>query len=355
MAISVSNNAGAGRITSVGNNNGGQQGGANPQQVYSKPIQGSSPNLQPTYNPQVVATFNQQVPRNLVGKVTNADVAYNQQGIDSSQAWMQQFLKNMMQPPKPAAAANYDIAGANARARAAAEASQNPLYTKYLNDFLENARTKQAQEVQKADMANKELDRALKYTTEDTAKNRMRTSEDVTLATDQINTAEDQFQTDTGTQDAIARIEEARKIATSGQTGGLAGQQKEASQEARNTSEKRQGAAFDEKKMEQQVLKARTFEDLGKVDTRAKEDNTAGKKKVKFDLDAYITDYGVGKDINSSGYQVKQFADKNEQNRLASIADEQANQSRLLFNNFVAGLNDPGVIAATRQKYGGGY
>lgn len=359
MALTVTNNAGAGRISSVGVNNGGSQGGS-----YSP--QGSAPRLQSatyngnfvkTYNPQPVLTVAHQrdlLGRNITG-VTNADVNNNQRGIDKATADWQALLKSFMTPPPQPRAAFYDVAGANARARAAAEASQNPLYTKYLNDFLENARTKQTQEYKKADMANKELDRALRYTTEDVTSDKARTTEDVATNMNQIATAEDEFQTDTGTEDNIRRIEEARQLAASGQTGGLAAQQKEASQEARNTGEKRQTAAFDSKKAEQQTFKARTFEDLGKTQVRAGEENKSGKAKVKFDLDAYITDFGVGKDIKSSGYKVREFADKNEQNRLSSIADEQRSQSQMLFNSFIAGLNDPGTIAATRQKYGGGY
>jgi len=342
------------RIGGVGVQNGGMQGG-------TTVVQGSSPRLQSAnYNGNFVQTFNPQqtVNPNNYSRITgvgNADVNYNQKSIDKSYADYAALLKSFMTPPPAPRAANYDVAGANARARAAAEASQNPLYSKYLNDFLENARIKQDQERKKAEMANKGLDTALKYTTEDVTSDRARTTEDVANQTNQINTAADQFQTDTGTEDNIRRIEEARKLAASGQTGGLATQQKETSQEARNTGEKRQTAQFDQKKAEQQTFKARTFEDLAKTQTRANEANKTGKEKVKFDLDAYITDYGVGSDIKSSGYKVKEFADKNEQNRLASIADEQRNQSQMLFNNFIAGLSDPGTISATRAKYAGGY
>ena len=342
------------RIGSVGVQNGGMQGS-------TSVIQGSSPRLQSAnYNGNFVQTFNPQQtvnPNNYsrISSVGNADLTGNQASINKAQSDWQALLKSFMTPAPAPRAANYDVAGANARARQAAEASQNPLYSKYLNDFLENARIKQDQERKKADMANKGLDTALRYTTEDVKSDKTRTAEDVTTNMNQINTAADEFQVDTGTEDNIRRIEEARKLAASGQTGGLAAQQKETTQQARNTGEERQGAQFDAKKQEQQVFKARTFEDLAKTQTRANETNKAGKEKVKFDLDAYITDFGVGNDIKSSGYKVREFADKNEQNRLSSIADEQRNQSQMLFNSFVAGLNDPGVIAATRQKYGGGY
>lgn len=353
MAITVSNNAGAGRISSVGNNYGTQGSSYSPQNASKKVIQGSSPVLQSNYNPQVAATFNQQVPTRLSGMATN--VANSAAGVSQAQAAWEALLKSFSQAPAQPAAANYDVAAANARARAAAEGAQNPLYSKYLNQFLDNARLQQKQEQQKTDMINKELDQSLARTTADTATNKTRTTEDVSANMGQINTAADEFQTDSGTENAIARIEEARNLAASGQTGGLAAQQQETTQANRNTSEKRQEAQFQTKRDEQQIFKARTFEDLGKALTRKTEDTATGKKKAKFDLDVYISQYGVGKDIKSSGYNVKAFADKNEQARQQAIAESQQEYARKNFEQFVSTLTNPGQALATRQKYGGGY
>lgn len=353
MAISVGT-AQPGRISGVGYNYGQQGSSYSPQAPSNRVIQGSSPNLQATYNPQVVATFNQQRAPTRLSQIQSA-ASSGSVAVDESMRKWQELLRTMSQPPVQPRAAAYDIAGANARARASAESSQNPLYSKYLTDFLTNARLQQQQEEQKAQMANKALETELAQTKEDTATTGARTAEDVTSATNQINTAADEFQTDSGTRFAIDRIEEARTLSKSGLSGGLGAQKAEASQTARNTTEKRQTAKFDEAKLEQQVFKARKFEDLATIEKRATETEKTGKERTKFDLDTYISQYGVGKDIQSSGAQVKKFADVNEQNRQEAIADAAKGYASQYFNEFIARLSNPGQISATRAKYGGAY
>jgi hypothetical protein len=275
-----------------------------------------------------------------------------QSPVDKAMAEWQRFLRDMNKPTPTPVAAVYDVAGANARARKAATTSQNPLYNKYLNEFLSNAKLQQKQEQQKFGMISKGLEQDLANTREDVGVGKTRTTEDVAQNKAQINTSEDEFQTDTGTRDAINRIEEARQVAQSGKTGGLGAQAAEASQANRNTTEKRQGAEFNQKRQEQDIFKARTFEDLSKTESRAVQGEKAGKEKAKFDLDVYISQYGVGKNIAKSGYQVKKFAQENEQRRLQAVGDAEAKYNTKYFNEFLTKLKNPGQITATRAKYG---
>jgi hypothetical protein len=350
--ISVGGGRSNGTVT-VRNQTGGMQGYGgtagtyNPQMTFSPQNTAPGTMLQNTANPQ--KTWNPQT-QGIINSVAQSTASTNQSMMD----W-QNFLKSLYAPPKQAQAAVYDVAGANARARAAAEASQNPLYSKYLNDFLTNAKLQQKQEEQKSQMMNKALETTLAQTQEDTATGRARTAEDVATNVGQINTAADEFQTDTGTQDAINRIVQAREIAKSGSTGGLGAQQVEAAQANRNTSEKRQMADFQAKKVEQELFKARTFEDLAKTDIRAISAEKTGKEKVKFDLDSYISQYGVGADIKSSGYQIRAKADEIEQGRQEAIRQDEADYGRKFFEQFISNLSDPATILATRQKYGGAY
>lgn len=349
--ISVGGSNNRGTVT-VRNQSGGTQGygtAVSPQRTY---------NPQTTYNPQRTAsgislqnTYNPQRGVSIGAPARTTSAPESNPYLEE----FQRFLKQLYAPPKPAQAAAYDIAGANARARSAAEASQNPLYSKYLNDFLSNARLQQKQEEQKAQMNTKALETSLAETLQDTSTSRARTAEDVTNRIGQINTATDEFQTDTGTQFAIDRIVQARELAKSGQTGGLAAQQIEGAQTNRNTSEKRQMNEFTQKKVEQEIFKARTFEDLAKTDVRAIRGEKEGKEKVKFDLDSYISQYGVGKDIASSGYQIRARADELEQQRLDAVRQAEQDYSTKFFEEFIANLSDPAVILATRNKYGSSY
>lgn len=352
MAVTVEKSTSGGRISSVGNNYGSQGSGYNPQ-ANKVVVQGSSPRLQPTYNPQVAATFSQQnMPTRIssvgtIEKLVNSSQSY----LDSATKQWQDFLRSMYQTPATPKPANYDVAGARARARASAESAQNPLYSLYLNQYLDNARLQQKQQEQAADMARKGIETELSQTKEDVATGKTRATQDTATNIGQLNVAEDEFQTDTGTRAAIDRIVQSRELAKSGLTGGLGAQQVESAQTARNTDEKRQVAKFEQGRVEQNVAKARTFEDLTKTELRAGEKATTGKQKVKFDLDNYISQYGVGKDIGSSGYEVKRFAQENEAKRQAAIAIAEETYRKRDFEEFLARLSDPLQRVATRQAY----
>jgi hypothetical protein len=147
---------------------------------------------------------------------------------------------NVPQPKKtlqstyqaPAKAANFDIKGAYNSAYGQAAGSVNAMYDKYLNTFLDQQRNAMAKQQNIYQNTQQGYDTALKNTEEANKLTGERSQQDFYQAKDQTNLQQDQFQTDSGTEFAISRIEEARKTAQSGATGGLSAQKTANTQEA---------------------------------------------------------------------------------------------------------------------------
>lgn len=246
----------------------------------------------------------------------------------------------------PAKAANFNIQGAYNSAYGQAAANQNALYDKYLNNFLDTQRNAMAKQQNIYQTTNQNLETALKNTQEAGKLKGERTQEDFTQAKDQTNLEADQFQTDSGTQDAITRIEEARAAANSGGTmGGLTGQKLATSQEQRNIGEARQVDKFDKEKYTQELVKARTFEDIAIAGKQAQEQTVAGKKSAQFDLDNYI----IQSQIDEKSYRDKDQADRN-----AAIIEERNRIAKEQYENWLNTLSDP-VRIATAAKYVGSF
>lgn len=245
--------------------------------------------------------------------------------------------------PRPVYAPKLDIGALNANARSQAEGAVNPYYTKVLSEFLaaQAARRNQRQTQYDTDVTN--LQDALKSTLEANKIGRERTAEDVAENQAQINQTADEFQVDSGEQFTEDRLNVARDTAASGKTGGLGAQAQEKLTATRNTGEKRQVEKFQAERQAQELFKGRTFEDLFRSDTETTDKTEKGKKQAKFDLDSYI---------QNQGFEEQDTRNKLEQERLGRVADESRNKSRLLFNQYLAGIKDPAQYEAAVRTYG---
>jgi hypothetical protein len=244
--------------------------------------------------------------------------------------------------PAPVYAPKLDIAGVYAKARSAAEGAVNPFYTKQLNDFLAQQGAQKQQQQTQYETNIKNLEDQLKNTLEQNDITKGRTTEDVAQNEAQIAQTADEFQTDTGQQFDQSRLAAARGAST----GGLGQQQLETGQQARNTQETRQTQQFQQKKQEQELFKTRTFADLARSGTLAGEATTKGKAAAKFDLDSYI---------QNAGFTEQNKRNELEQNRLQAVGQEQGNQSKLLFNQYLSGISNPAQYQAALQTYGGSF
>lgn len=245
----------------------------------------------------------------------------------------------------PARAANFDVSGAYNSAYNEAAATQNPLYDKYLNQFLESQNIAKKAQQHIFDETTSNLDTALKNTQDANAIAQKRTGEDVANAEQQIATNADQFQTDSGQQFANDRLQQASDLSKAGLTGGIGAQKTEAVQAARNTQESRQGAAFDQQKQAQELVKARTFEDLARSNKLAGESTAKGKANAQFNLDNWI---------ETAKNQEDQYRLKADEDRKAAILEERNRIANEKFQSFLSGLSDP-VRIATASKYNGSF
>lgn len=248
--------------------------------------------------------------------------------------------------PPQVFAPKLDIAAVNAKARAAAEGAVNPYYTKVLNEFLgQQAAQRQLQQTQ-YETSVQNYEDTLKQNLETSQISRGRTAEDTALNQAQINLNADQSQTDTGQQYEEVRRVQAKDVAQAGLTGGLGAQQVEKTQISRNTQEKRQEETAQQQRDAQALFKGRTFEDLARSDVLSGTATEKGKKQAKFDLDSYI--------------QSAQATEQNKRNelersRLADIAQNQAQQAKLQFNQYLASIKDPRQYLAAVQTYSGSF
>ena len=246
----------------------------------------------------------------------------------------------------PAKAATYDVTGGFKSAYNQAAQNQNPLYDKYLNQFVAEQANKTAAQQNLYNTTNANYDTALKNTQEANALTGQRTAQDVATNQAQIATNQDQFQADTGTKFAIDRIQQARDQAASGGTGGLAAQKSEGNQTARNTAEGRQIQQYDSQKQAQELVKARTFEDLATSSRLAADKTNTGKKNAQFDLDNYL---------EASKINLEQFKTSNEANRASAILGDQNTIARTNYENYLNSISNPATQLATAQRYSGSF
>lgn len=306
-------------------------------------LQGSSPNIQGSKillqgqgtQPGTITTGLNKVQNNVNQAKTDV--------TDSTQAY-QSLLAQIKAANQQVYAPKLDLAAINAQARQSAENAVNPYYTKTLNDFLSRQAAQRQQQQTQYETGIKNLEDNLKQTLEDSQQQQQRTTEDVAQNQGQINQTADEFQTDTGSAFDIARRAEAAAVAKAGLTGGLGAQQAEASQLTRNTAEKRQEGQFTEQRVQQELFKARTFEDLTKAAERAKTSAEKGKTAAKFDLDTYI---------QNQNFETEAERNTLEAQRLQGIGNEQQNQARLLVNSFINKISNPAQRQAAIQTYGG--
>lgn len=283
-----------------------------------------------------------------------------QQGLDASQkallAKNQAFIdnaKNLYNPLNlaangyvaPAKAANFDVGGNFAGAYKTAQANTNPLYEKYLNQFLEQQTLQKQAQQHTFDVTNTNLDTALKQTQEANATTQERTGQDVALNEADIANKQDQFQTDSGTQNTADRLALAKDNSASGLTGGLGAQKLETQAAQHGTVEARTGEASQQKTDAQELFKARTFEDLATSNKQAGEKTTSGKANAQFDLDNYLA---LAKNAEDQ-YRTKSAADEQQ-----AILEEQQRIAKNNFESYLTTLSDP-VRAATAAKYAGSF
>ncbi len=254
-------------------------------------------------------------------------------------------IQSLSRPAPTPVAPYFDIAANFSRARSQAEGAVNPLYTKKLNDFITQQTVEKTRKQQDTQLANENLDQALKDTLEANTTARERTAEDTTQNIGQINTQEQNFQSDQGSAFDQLRQTLAGGLATSGLQGsGLGNKAAASATTSRNVQEGRATESFHVQKQAQETAKNRNFEDLFRSDTTANRNTTQSKSNIKINLDRFIEDQGTQLDSTKNDLEA---------HRLMDVINQEGSYAKLGFADFLKTLKNPQQIALASQTYGG--
>lgn len=245
------------------------------------------------------------------------------------------------------AAPNYNLASISAQARKEAGRAQSPIYQLKMNQFLAQ---------QKFDVENqKAQDKADIQTLQDTLSNTLkqnevtgqRTSQDTATNLGQINTTADQFQTDAGAEADAQRIADAKQQAAGGLTGSGVGQgQTLQAQTTQNTAESRQGAQFTQQRQAQNLMKARTFEDLAAAGGLAKTSEVKGEKQIAFNLNTLVQNQKLAKAAKGTELKIE---------KQQAIEADTARRAQTKLNKLIQSIANPAQRDAARGAYGNAF
>lgn len=264
----------------------------------------------------------------------------------ASRAETDALLKQISNMNRTVYAPDLNLDALYAKSRKEAAKAQNPYYNTELNRFLKEQAFQKKTREQQSTMDVKNLDDELSNTLQTNQITGERTAEDTATNIDKINTQADEFQTDTGEEFDIERIAQARVQAQAGLTGGIGSQANESAQMKRNTGEKRQMVQTEEAKIQQNLAKARTFQDLERSGEQAKSSTAKGKKQIKFDLDTFIKQQGFDK-----GTKKRQL----QKEKKGAIIEDASRRAAQKVNKFIMSISDPAKRDAARRAYGGIY
>lgn len=264
------------------------------------------------------------------------------QGLQSQLAALQSQLAYQ---PK---LAKFDVMGNFNRARSQAEQSVNPLYEKYLRDFLAKQQMQRENKQGETTLRKQSNATELAQALAESGVTRTRTTEDTAAAVQKLTEQEGQFQEDSGTQFDVDRRANAESIAASGLTTSGLGQMKMfEQQDQRNVSEERQVKEFNNQRDAKRLFATRTFEDLARGDENARTISSQKDEAAQFDFDSYLRELAADE---------TQFRTQNEVERLGAINSQAQTYERQGTQQFLASLAGAGWrpqdIALAYQVYG---
>lgn len=255
-----------------------------------------------------------------------------------------QALLRQTQANQEAVAPTPNFNAINANATARANADVNPIYTKYLNDFLGQQAQQQATQQAVRDQAIQNAQDILKQTQQANTVTGQRSTEDTATKEAQAAQATDWRQTSQGGQFDIDRVAQAIAQAKSGTGGSGVGQGAQlASQNAFNTKESQQATGDAQQQAATELAKARTFEDLATSNTLASGNEAKGEKAAEFNLSSFIQQQGI--DLQKEQQTL-------ESQRQAQLATTQQQFVKSGFQQFFNSISNPAQKAAFAKAYG---
>jgi hypothetical protein len=276
---------------------------------------------------------------------TRIDTSATDKAIADSNAAIKALQSQLAAQPK---LPFYDTSSAWARAQKGAENAVNPVYTDKLNQYLEKARLKRTQTEEQTGINKAGINTGLQQTLEDVLTQRGRTEEDTATTLGDLSASEAFDQQQGGTQFDRARSALLGDVANAGlTTSGIGQQQDQQAITDRNALEAEQTRQYDKQQKAAETLKTRTFEDLGKSETRAKGEAETRTKQEDINLKNFI---------DTAGLEEKETRTQNEIERLNAVAGETDNQYQVGVADFIRGLIGSGAraqdIQLAQQIYG---
>jgi hypothetical protein len=242
----------------------------------------------------------------------------------------------------------FDVMGNYQKATSQAEAAVNPLYDKYLNDFLAQNSVKAANRTTQTANTKASNSLELGQTLEGNQITRQRSGEDTAAALDLLGTQERQAQQDSGTQFDVDRRALAEQNAAAGtNTSGVGAGKIFDATVAHNISDQRMEQEVNNQKAAKTLLNTRTLDDLSRGDKNAQDIASAKDRDAQFDLDSYLQEL-AGDETN--------FRNDNEVKRLGAVADQTSTYARANTQSYLQSLAGAGYrpqdIALAYQVYG---
>ena len=255
----------------------------------------------------------------------------NQQFMASLNAQIAALQRQLAYQPK---LPSFDIMANYNRARSQAEAAVNPLYDKYLRDFLAGQEVQRTNKRTEVGIQKEGIAQELQRTLEGNQVNRTRTTEDVANAIADLNTKEGQFQQQSGTQFDQDRRALAEDVAASGlTTSGIAQGKIYDQNNQRNLDEAQQVQEYTNQRAAKRLFETRTMEDLARGDTEANQISTNKNKAADFDLEQYLDELATNE---------TQFRNENEAKRLGDVASQTDTYERAGTQSFLSSLAGAG-------------
>lgn len=316
-------------------------------------LQGSSPSLQVTRNPQPGAVVNQQNLPNVDTSFSNplsSQLASNQAGINQSQdqygKLLQQILATERSLSQKPLAPTLDYNAIQANAKAAATANVNPLYTQKLNEYLQNEAAAKTEQQNANQLAIQSAQSSLQNTLGQNQIAQGTAEQKNALNVGNINQQESNYQTNQGTSFDMKRRALQESLGAGNLTASGVGQQQLwQAENLRHVEEAQQTGQFQYNRNMANLEKSNTFAQLAQSGEYAKTQEGQAEAKANFDLNSYL---------RQASYEEEKFREENEQQKQADILNQTNEASKQQVAQFVAQFkNNPAIYNAALNAYGG--
>lgn len=238
---------------------------------------------------------------------------------------------------------SWDYASNYARAQQQATAAVNPVYQDKLTQYLQKAQAALGQKQVSVTRNKEDIATQLAQALQDSATGRVRTTEDATTQTGDVNQSENTFQRQEGRAFDAARTALLGDVSNAGLTESGIGQgQVQNAVTDRNIASEDQTAQFNAKRRDINTIKTRTLADLDTADTRAQGSAQRSTESQDIDLNNFI---------QNAQLDEQSFRTQNEADRTLAINSATQSAYQNIVAQAIANLTQGGARAQDIQLF----